>query len=197
MDKLMLNQFVSLKLAESIGVNDNLDEWSVEDKEKFVIDNDAKAEWAMGKIREANKEIEAIDEEIERFNMWVEEYRENKSRSAKAKKEKFEHDVSQYVNARMEEDSKYRLKTIYGNVSRRIKPLSWNYDETHAIEYLKANEHTDLITVTEKFNKSEFKKLFSVNDELQAIDENGEIIDFIDVTEQGHTFTFKFTEVDK
>lgn len=197
MDKMMLNQFVSLKLAEGVGVNDNLDEWTVEDKERFVIDNDKKAEWAMGKINEAEKEIKNIEDEVAKFEIWLKEYKENRLKAPVAKKEKFENDVIKYVNDRMEEDKKYRLKTIYGNVSRRARALSWNYDTDAALVYLKENNHTDLIKVSETVDKKEFKKLFEINEEHKAVDENGEVIDFIELDEQGYSFTFKMTGVDK
>ena len=83
----------------------------------------------------------------------------------------------------MAEDKNFKLKTANGTASYGKINKKWNWqDEGATIKALKDIGHNELIRVTESIEKDKLKKSLTVAGDT-VVDENGEIIEGIKITE--------------
>lgn len=169
-----------------------LDEVQAEEeyKERFKITDLSGADWAFEKlaaIKTRMKEKEALAEEKRyKIDAWLESETAKDKQSA----EYFESILIEYYQELRASDPKAKLSTPSGKVtSRKLQP-KWEYDEERALQYFKET-HPEIVAVKESFNKAEAKKLLKPLETGQAVDENGEIVDFVAVIPQGESYTVK------
>ena len=155
----------------------------------FVIVDDSAAEWALGKIREAEADIEK----------WSRFYDEQKRRVVETNRATIQNMTSM-------------LETYFGKVPHKVTRTQENYalpsgklvfkkqapeferDDTKVVDYLKASGQTQYIS--EGGKRGEFKKTLSVSGDTVA-DENGEVIEGIRAIERPDIFTVELKKEDK
>ncbi|MCX7709256.1 MAG: host-nuclease inhibitor Gam family protein [Clostridia bacterium] len=157
--------------------------------EGFVIDNDAKAEWALKKICEERAEAQRY---IQVCETMISEYQE-KIRKAEEKLKsktsyletlllKYFETVSRKVTKTQES---YKLPS--GTLKLKRPSPEYIRDDAELLKWLKENSLDEYIRVEEKLNWSELKKKLSFSGE-KVIDENGQIIEGIKVVEKPPVF---------
>jgi len=161
--------------------------------DNFEIHDLKAAGWAFQKINELETSIaekkEYADDEMKRVQDWLKVETESDLSSI----DYFSFLLTQYYGELRADNPKAKLSTPYGSVTSRKKQPEIIWDETATLEYLKAND-PEMVKVTEKFNKADVKKLFSlveVDNHLRLIDENGEVQDIANVTPQPDSITVK------
>lgn len=162
----------------------------MEEKERFRITDLETANWAFKKIKENEEIIERNDtfaaSEKEKIDQWL----ESENKSNKESIEFFEGLLTEYYMELKEEDPKARLSTPYGKVTSRKRQPKYTFDDNKVLDYLE-KENPELITISKKYNKTEMKKILNVTDDFRAVDENGEIVDFVLIQPQSDSITIK------
>ena len=88
-----------------------------------------------------------------------------------------------YTDKRLAEDKNFKLKTANGTASYGKVNKKWNWQDDEAtIKALKDTGHNEFIKVTESLDKVNLKKSLTVAGDT-VVDENGEIIEGIKITE--------------
>ena len=155
----------------------------VVEREGFVIDTDAKAEWALNKLREEKAEVSRIEMVCQ--NM-IEMYQ------AKIKRVQEQHDTrTSYLKSQLQQyfetvphkatktQETYQLPS--GRLKRKFGGLDYIRDETVLLEWVKANGgQEDFVQVKESVKWAELKKTITVKGN-DAIDCDGEVIPGIKV----------------
>lgn len=178
---------------------------SEEQKEEFVIDSDAKANWALRKIKRLKKkqkeneefaasEIEKIEEEIKEIKDWRDSENEKLQRNI----DYFENLLHNYAMQLRKEDPDLKTyKLPFGQLQFRAQRPKWKYDEERLLESVKK---TDLgltcIDIIEKVNKNALKKsdLIEVVGNKIVIKDTGEVLDGVLVENRPEQFFVKVKE---
>ena len=154
--------------------------------EEFVIDTDAKAEWALKKIREARADRD-------RFVAWYESKIKEIEEQTDFDTMNLERMLMEYFAATAQAHKKTKTQESYSLPSGKLilKTQNPEYDyktnQKDAIAWLKANNKTEYIKVKEELAWDELKKVtgtFGGN----VVTEDGEIIPGIKVTEREPKF---------
>lgn len=160
------------------------------EKQEWKIDDLGSADWALRKIaalESQNAEVKQFaDSERERIADW--EQKETLANNDRI--EFFKAKLSEYLGELREKDPKARIKTPHGSVGTRKRPAKWEYG-SDAVEELEKLGMAELIRIKKEVDKSEFKKAVKVTDDGRVITENGELIESIQVVEQGETLNVK------
>jgi len=163
-----------------------------EDRERFRIQNDEQAVWAMRKMAAASqrlKEIQHIaDAEIERIQAWAEQ----QSREPLRDTDYFEAILIEYGRAQRVEGRK-SVSTPYGTIKSRLAQPSFDVDKDAFLEWAKANR-PDLVRVKEEPNVADMKVVLEVSGENAIDPHSGEVVPGVKVT--GHDVRFS-VEVSK
>lgn len=162
----------------------------------FEVNDLKSATWAIGKIRESDLRIKEKEEvaraEIDKIKEWLEAEKEKEEKESNYLRQL----VSNYYIEEKTKDKKFKLSTPYGKVSSRKQQPKMLVDDNAALEYLERN-NADKVKTIMTYDKRDLKKLFSVvetNDGLKAVDENGEFLDFINLSKQPDNITIKTEE---
>lgn len=163
---------------------------------RFVIDNDALAEWALKKIKEAEdeharlialveQERAALDEKkakfdaaLERDTAFLKAALDGYMRTVKCKSSKTQ--------------ESYQL--LSGKLIRKKAGVDFDVDSEALVGWLRENKHDELMNVTVKPRWGDIKKLLIADPESGAvvIGETGEVIDGVTAVEKPETFSIKF-----
>lgn len=186
---VQMDDLVKEELKQKISIPDE----NETEQERFVIDDLDKANWAMKKIRAYTKRVEEktqlANDEVERIRHWL----ESETKDDKQSIEYFENLLVDYYRYQKMKDDKFKLSTPYGKVTSRRRQPKAEIDDEKAIEFMKMKAPRK-VEFIEKYNKNDLKKLYEiveVGDELKAVDENGELLDFIKLEPQDDSFTVK------
>lgn len=157
--------------------------------DRFVIDSEDKANWALRKIAEheghLNNANELAQKEIDKIENWFKQIKEQKQNQI----EHLQSMLAEYAIKQREKDPKFKsLKLPNGRFGFRKRPDKWNYDDEKLLESLKQSEMTDLIKVEEKVNKRDLRKVLEVVNGKVLNPETGEFIDGVSIEEQGESF---------
>lgn len=167
----------------------NLTDHLINDAERFVVDDQNKANWALRKIKEMQKEIdeaeEFVQEETRRNNEWLKSIKSNKQ----ADIDHFTNLLMGYAVTLSKDDPKFKsLNLPSGRFGFRKQQPKWEYDNEKAVESLKRAGLSDFIRVKEEPNKADIKRGFHVTNGQAVNPDTGEIIEGITVTEQEDSF---------
>ena len=151
-------------------------------EETFVIDTDAKAGWALDKIREARADRD----------MWVKWY-EDKIAEIKAQTDfntmNLERMLAEYFasvpHKKTKTQESYALPG--GKLVMKTQNPEFKRDKGKVIEWLKANHGGQFVKVTEDLDWDGLKKTVGVFGG-NVVDENGEIVPGIEVIEREAKF---------
>lgn len=176
---------------------DNLD--SVEETtkdgttESFFISDLETANWAFRKLRAYKERIEEkkklAEEEISRVEMWLKSETQKDEQSVQY----FENLLIRYYQNERLADKKFRLSTPHGQVTSRKRQPKVEVKDEDAIKYLKET-NPELVKVEEKYDKRELKKMYNlveIENELKAVTEDGEMLEFIKAEPQADSYTVK------
>lgn len=159
----------------------------------FKVTDLATADWAFKQINELEARVEEkkayAESEVKRIKAWLMVETESDLSSV----DYFKFLLTQYYGELKAENPKAKLSTPHGKVTSRKQQPAITWDEQATIDYLKEND-PELVKTTEKFNKTDVKKLFSVKrvgDSLKLVDENGEMPDIANVAAQPDSITVK------
>lgn len=165
-----------------------------ETPEGFVVDTDAKANWALKKIKE---------EEGERDRLLAIIDEERKDLSKKEEKIRSKCDTSTgwlrmqlmnyfYTVPHKETKTQESYKLLDGSLVFKkpavaiVKP-----DNDRLVAYLESAGREDLIETKKTAAWGEYKKTLTIADDGQVVSEDGEILDFIEVEEKAGEFNVK------
>lgn len=163
--------------------------------DSFIIDDDAKADWAIRKIREEREEYERLadlgQQQKAEIDLRLEEAQkrcENRTAGLLVMLERYFDSVPHKTTKTQE---KYQL--LSGSLVRKRGTVKCNYDETALVNYLKVN-YPDFVAVKEKPAWAGFKKLLDIDPDtgVVTIAETGEIVDVIEAGRAEDTFDIKF-----
>ncbi|MFW6030815.1 MAG: host-nuclease inhibitor Gam family protein [Halanaerobiales bacterium] len=170
-----------------------------EDKERFKVDNDEKANWALRKIKQltekkeeklrfADKEIAKIQDEIFQIEDWL----DKQNTMLNKKIEFFEGLLHQYATDLKKEDPDLKTyKLPFGNLQYRKQRPEWNYNEKKLLESCKSAGMKNVIKIEEKINKTKFKKMVTVSGHNAVYKETGEIVEGVKIIERPELFSVK------
>lgn len=163
---------------------DNMSELLNTEHEGFTIDTDAKAEWALGKIRAARADRDRM---IEWYKAKINEITEQ----TESETAYLEGMLSGYF--RMTEQAHKRTKTqeTYslpsGKLILKKQNPEYKRDEKTVIEWLKENKLPQFVKVTESLDWAALKAATGTIGG-NVVTEDGEIIPGIEVTEREEKF---------
>lgn len=169
------------------------EEQNEQEQEGFKIDSLDLANWAFKKISILQREIEEKEAYAEREKERIDKWLAKETQAEKDSIAFFETHLVSYYQQLRAADPKAKLSTPAGKVSSRKRQPKWEIKDDAAIEYLQTAA-PDKIETQYKYNKTEFKKMIKLlenGDDIKAIDENGEILDFVKVTPQEPSYTVK------
>lgn len=176
---------MSLSLDEAL---DRFADQTPEERERFVIDDDQKASWAMRKLRgikahkAANQAI--ADDEIARINSWLQDANSQLDRDEQF----FTGLLMQYARIARERDDRKSITLPHGKIGSRIGQPKWNIDNEVFLKWLEAN-HKDLIRIKTEPNLAEAKKVLEIVGENAVDPATGEVAEGIQIIKPDITYT--------
>lgn len=133
----------------------------IEEKQGFVIDTDAKADWALKIIQQENREVErltkAIDEEIEMLKLKKQKIEEGLDSKTSYLKEK----LFAYFKTVQSKELKtcYKYKLPSGELVYNKEAIKYERDDEKIIQWLTDHNHMDYIKVKPSVDWAALKKV--------------------------------------
>ena len=169
------------------------DLWEGEIQEGFVIDNDTKADWAIRKISAERNETERL---IEIAN--------NEIAMLEAKKasllDKCEKNTSYLQSLLMayfdsvehkQTQTQESYKLLNGTLVRKKARKSITKDDSALVSWLKANNRSEYVKVTETPVWGEFKKGLEINNGVVIDTATGAVVEGVNIEDIPETFEVK------
>lgn len=164
-------------------------------RERFIVDNDMKAEWCLSKIRAAKKnaerEIEELTRQMEfykaRMAQVQQEYEEEKNFFQEMLLPYFSNRVEGGFTKETKTQVSYPLPTGKLLLKHREPDFEYKEKQKDTIAWLKKNEGEKYIKVKEELDWSSLKKTVSVSGNSVCTKE-GEVIPGITVTPREDEF---------
>lgn len=146
-----------------------------EERERFRINDDSAAIWAMRKLAEVQK-AKAENEKLataekHRIDYWLEEVQRPLERNAVY----FANLLTDYAIRQREESDRKSIVLPHGKISTRNGADKWVTDNDTVLEWLRANNKTDLIRTKEEPALAALKAEFVVDGE-KVITRDGEVV---------------------
>ena len=176
---------MSISLDEAL---DRFADQTPEERERFVVDDDQKASWALRKLRgikahkAANQAI--ADEEIARINQWLADANSSLDRD----EQYFTGMLTAYARICRERDDRKSVVLPYGKIGSRVGQPKWNVDNDVFMKWLEAN-HKELIRVKTEPNLAEAKKVLEIVGENAVDPATGEVAEGIQILKPDITYT--------
>lgn len=179
-----LEQSLNEHIAEEIQAND-----------RFIINDESKADWALKKIAEADNEIEKLERFAEAQMRQIETWLAKQTDKHLQTKEYMQSLLGEYVNMKREEDSKFKSITLpSGNVGLRANQKKWIYKDEVVLKALEQAKLDDFIKTEKKLNKQQIKKAFEVSDDKVINPDTGEVIEGIEIVGQGESLNVRLNK---
>lgn len=164
-------------------------------REKFVVDNDMKAEWCLSKIRSAKKDA---DREIEELTRQMEFYKarmDQVKHDYEEEKSFFEEMLHGYFLKRVDDGFVKSTKTKVGYklptgelVLKHREPEYKRKDDAATIKWLEENEKSSFVKVKKELDWAGLKKTVMINGTGVVDAETGEAIPGIEVAPREDEF---------
>lgn len=157
-------------------------------KERFHVTDDGGAYWAFRKLGEVKAKMEKVDKLKAEYDAQNEDW-------YAAQMNPLQRDWDNFANM-IEE---YRLTQVDGKVSTPAGSTStrhekvYKYKKEDLLAYLKAN-HPEYVKNVETSKWGDFKKTLNVLEDGRVVDDNGEIVPDMTVSER-ETVSYKPTKV--
>lgn len=157
--------------------------------EPFRIDNDAKAEWAISKIREEQAEAMRIINVCKSMILHYEEQMKKAEEDFEKKTAYLRSQLEQYFDSvekrRTKTQEVYKLPS--GTLRRKYLKPEFKRDEEKLVKWLKDRQMNEYIKVKESPDWANLKKAIQVVGD-KVVDENGEVVEGITVVERPPVF---------
>ena len=165
---------------------------AVIDRERFKIEGDKQAAWAMRKLlalKDKAAENAAIaDDERTRIDLWLESVNG-----------KFDSDIAyftailvEYATSQRAEADRKTIETPYGSVKSRIGQPKYIYEQNELIEWA-AKSQPDLVRVKQEVDLTALKRL-ATTPEGSVITEDGEIVPTVFVSPASINYTVEVSK---
>lgn len=165
------------------------------DEERFVIDSDEKADWALRKIAEAENEIEKVEYFAETQIRQIENWKAKQTEKHNNSIEYFKSLLAEYLHNKRKENPKLKSITLpTGNVGFRKKPVKWVYNDEVVLKTLESENLDDFIKIEKKLDKQSIKKAFEVVNGKVINPETGQVIEGIEIQEQGESLNVRLNK---
>ena len=166
-----------------------------EDKQEFIIDDLAKAEWAMKKISAAQNKISELNEQSAKMKSDIDKWLEGELKPLTDEIEHFQAKLMPFINEQLKDSKKKSVNMPSGKAGYRKGGVSFSYkgnkitsNSPEFIEYVKEN-NPNYIETTDTVKWAEMKKDLKIENG-KAITGDGEILD-IDVNQEEDKFYVK------
>jgi hypothetical protein len=163
----------------------------VEEKQedRFVINDDAKADWALEKLRDLKGAKKKKEELAEKRKMMIDSWLEEESSKLDNEIEFFEGLLTEYAMKLKEENKDLKTHSLpFGKLKFRKQNPKWNYDEEKLLRFLKITG-IDAIKVKEQIDKQALKNIVKVVGNKAIHPETGEIIEGVEIEEREEKFS--------
>lgn len=154
---------------------DDIDEMPEEQRERFRVNDDSAAVWAMRKlaaIQAKQRELTRIaDREVQRITEWIEAETKPLERRAAF----FEGLLVDYGRRQRMDEGRKSINLPHGKITTRAGADKWHIAADQTLEWLKANGMESLIRVKEEPALSLIKDAMQVS-EGRAIAPTGEVV---------------------
>ena len=163
---------------------------------KFVIDDDSKAEWALGKIQAAEQErdrlLKLVNEKWEQLVAQQEKIENDYERDTSYLKYLLQQYMGTVTTKKTKTQETYQL--LSGKLIRKHGTPDFKRDDGKLLQWLKDNGRVGLIKTKEEPAWAELKKHLVADPDsgMAMIDETGEVVDGITVTPGVDKFDIKF-----
>lgn len=142
----------------------------IEEKQEFIINTDAKADWVLKIIQQERKEVErltkAIDDEIELLKLKKQRIEEGLDNKAGFLKEKLFNYFKTVLSKELKTCYKYKLPS--GELVYNKETIKYERDDEKIIQWLTDNNKMEYIKVKPSVDWAELKKTDFV-DEINGI----------------------------
>ena len=173
----------------------NAEENTGAEYERFHVDNDMKAEWCLNKIRGIRAEQKREKDELQRQMQFYLDQMEIVDKKADENAAFFEEMLKGYFVDRVDEgftkatktQITYKLPTGVLKLKKQQPSIDYKTHQADTIEWLKQNGFTQFIKTKEELAWSDLKKNVTIQDGA-AVTADGEIIPGIEVTEREDVF---------
>lgn len=163
------------------------------ERKGFSINDDATADWALRKIKEAREEYERLTligcEQIAEINLkmkHLEEVAERKTAFLKGCLAEYFKTVPHKTNKTQES-----YKLLNGSLVMKLDSQKMVKDDAELVEYFRQNNMTEYIKTEEKPIWAEFKKNLAIVDGKVVDTTTGEVVDVVKVEDVPGTFDVK------
>ena len=169
---------MSVSLDEAL---DRFADQTPEERERFIVDDDQKAAWAMRKLRgilahkAANQAI--ANEEIARVNDWL----ASQNASLEKDEQYFTNMLISYARYCRDHDDRKSIVLPHGKVTSRKGQDKWDIDSEAFLKWAEVN-NPQLIRTKIEPNLSEAKKVLGVVDGRAIDPTTGEVAAGVSVT---------------
>lgn len=145
-----------------------------EEKERFVIDDDNKACWALKEIKKLQEKVAQKEELAKTQKRQIDEWLEDETKKHQESINYLESLLMQYGFELKKKDPKLKTHSLpFGDLRFRKQQPKWEYDDAKLLESVKEAELNEVIKIKESVNKAGLKKLVKKE---KAVIENGQVI---------------------
>lgn len=160
----------------------DIDDYETEEREVFEINSLSGCDWCFERLKGIKENLDErkayAEAEIEKYKEFIKSEEEKAANDIKY----FEGLIKIYTDKRLEEDKNFKLKTAKGSASYGKVQKKWNYDEDLLLKDLEDKHLDEFIKVKKSVDKTSLKKSLTIAGDA-VVDENGEIIEGIKITE--------------
>ena len=185
-----------LPLDEFLAMNGEPEAF-VSEQERFTINSEEEALWAMRKLAQAQRRIDEVKRlaqvELDRINTWIEKNTSSNQREVSF----YETALSDYLIAVREDSADGRKKLDFpdGVVSSRITPSKVDVADSEAfLAWAEANGHSDWVRTKREANVSVIKQGVDFSGESVIDPITGSTVAGLNHVEGGYSVTVKVAE---
>lgn len=174
--------------------------------DRFVVDDDKKADWALEKIKELKEEqeekrqlaqerMEPLEEKIATIERW----RNLQIEQIQSSIDYFEGLLTEYAMQKKEDDPDLKTHSLpFGKLKFRKRRPKWNYDNEELLNSIRESGFDELLRIKESVDKRKLKKddRLEVHGDKLINTETGEVIEGVRIQERGEKFKIDVEGVD-
>lgn len=164
-----------------------------EQQERFVIDSDSKADWALEKLKDLKakkqEKEDLANERVAQIGEWL----EKETSKIDDKIEYFEGMLTGYAVKLKEADPELKTHSLpFGKLRFRSQRPKWHYDDTKLLESVEGAGLDDLIKIKKSVSKADLKKIVDIVNGVAINKDTGEIIEGVTVEERDEKFSIDY-----
>lgn len=154
------------------------------EKERFEIRDLNSADWVFRewkrKKAEREERINYAKAEIETLKAYI----ENEEKEQESMELYFKTLLGKYVDRRLEEDPKFRLKTVHGSANYGKLIDKWHYEDDVLLKDLEEKEIDEFIKIKKSIDKTLLKKSVNITKDGEVVTKDGEVLNGVKITQE-------------